>query len=50
MSNPDPEPLKCLSEGGPYCIECGDCIACHGDDPCFDGGSHDWFHEEAVAS
>lgn len=26
--------------GDAFCDLCGDCIACYGDDPCYDGGTH----------
>ena len=28
--------------GEDFCTECGDCIACYGDDECGEGGSHFW--------
>lgn len=28
--------------GEVYCDRCGDCIYCHGDDPCYDEGDHSY--------
>lgn len=29
--------------GEDFCVECGDCIACYGDESsCIEGGSHIW--------
>jgi hypothetical protein len=27
---------------GVFCERCGDCLACYGDDPCYDDGPHSW--------
>jgi hypothetical protein len=26
--------------GEDFCDECGDCLVCHGDEPCYDDGPH----------
>lgn len=25
-----------------HCERCGDCLECYWEDPCFDGGEHQW--------
>lgn len=41
--------------GEDFCDRCGDCLACYGNDPCWDGGeepgTHSWFvyAEDVVA-
>jgi len=32
--------------GEDFCDSCGDCLACYGCDPCFDGGDHFWVEYE----
>ena len=36
----EPTPIREYVCGEDFCDECGDCLACYGSDPCFDGGSH----------
>ncbi len=28
--------------GQTFCERCGDCLACYGGDPCYDGAFHQW--------
>jgi hypothetical protein len=34
--------------GEDFCDRCGDCLACYGDDPCYDGGDHNWPSRDRV--
>jgi hypothetical protein len=35
--------------GKHFCDECGDCLYCHGDEPCYIGGVHRWvIYKEGV--
>ena len=54
MSGPSREEERTPQCGEDFCQTCGDCLDCHGGDPCFDfaigesRGEHTWIIEETV--
>ena len=42
IDSPDSGDGSVTTECRTYCDRCGDCLACYGQDACYDGGGHVW--------